>query len=642
MAAHGSLPAQAAEPATRPARPDGKATGGSGGAPRTILRASSSGKPARSAARAFPSGTGFYLSAPGGRVPGEDQLQGIVSRLDRILAGGGLPTAPRSETPSVPAELLDRWRRLCETSGLLNTLRNDFDSVLETVLDTGIELTRAKRGLLFLKNAEGGLDVRLARDHRGRSLDAPSDVPRSIVDRVCESAEPLFLPSIAENLPRGLGASVRDLGLLSAMCVPLTSGAEPPRKDGDPRPTRERRRFAEKARRELLGCIYLDSDANTYAFREEDLYLFLILANHATTALLKERLYREAITDPLTRLFSRGHFERTLQEQARQFRALRAPYALLLVDLDGFKQVNDEHGHQLGDAVLRQVAELLRGTVRQDDPCFRYGGDELAVLLNDAELEGARVVAEKIRQAVAGHRFGEGVRLSVSIGASACPAHATEVEELVRKADQALYRAKQEGRNRVETWSPELGVVAPRDDRLAGIITGDFARDYHNVSVLVGTFDAVSRSHDVHEVLTLAVDKAIEASEAERGAIMLADERGKLSTIVARGRRREPLELKERFSRSIPERVLRSGEPIYLVTADEEFPSQSIQELGLRTVLCAPLVTESGRIGVLYADARKGDQEIREGALPFFAALARHIGLAVENARLRARLHLGR
>ena len=82
---------------------------------------------------------------------------------------------------------------------------------------------------------------------------------------------------------------------------------------------------------------------------------------------------------------------------------------------------------------------------------------------------------------------------------------------------------------------------------------------------------------------------------------------------------------------------------MFVVTSEDSPPeAESIRELGLRTVLCAPLLSESGRIGVLYVDARKGDLELREGSLPFFTALSRHIGLAVENARLRARLHLSR
>lgn len=597
-----------------------------------------------------------------------DDLHDVIENLDRVLAGEGLSLP--SEGPAgrsvlarggLPNDVLERWRHLCETSALLNTVKNEFDPILETVVDIAIELTRARRGILFLKQEDGALEARVARDDKKRSIGpAPRDYPRSIVDRVCETGEPCFIPTIADREPQARSASVKELGLISVLCVPLAIGAGPPVSEETKKQAQERRRFADKPKDKLLGVIYLDSNVNTYQFREEDLYLFLTLANHATTAILKERLYRQAITDPLTRLFTRRHFERELEDMERRFETARTPFSLLMVDIDHFKRVNDRHGHLAGDACLREIADTVRKTVRTDDLCFRYGGEELAVLLPETDERGALVVADKLRKKVEEAAFYRGdVRLTISIGAGSCPAHATTGLELVRKADQALYRAKALGRNKLEIWSPELGAAAPRTDKLAGIFTGNFASDYNNVALLLETFAQLSAKQEVREVCLLAVDKAIEAVGGERGALMLADEQGLMTTVVARGRDRRPLELKERFSRSVPERVLRSGEPLYVVTSDETAnvqPSQSIAELGLTTVLCAPLVTDAsgggtdaprgaefglGRIGVLYVDARKGADELREAALPFFAALARHLALAIENARLRARLKLG-
>lgn len=576
----------------------------------------------------------------------DDDLFSVIERLDRALQGEQAESAEAVvATPrAVPDDLLDRWRRLCESSALLNSTRNDFEPILETVVDIAIELTRARRGILFLKNDDGGLEARVARDDkRKRIAPPPQDYPRSIVDRVCETAEPIFLPAIADREPHR-SASVRDLGLISVLCVPLTLGAEPPHRDEAPR--KERRRYAERMRERNLGVIYLDSNVNTYRFREEDLYLFLTLANHATTAILKEKLYRQAITDPLTRLFTRRHFERELEVAERVLEATRSPYGLLMLDIDLFKRVNDERGHVAGDITLRELAQAVQKCVRADDLVFRYGGEELAVLLPDTDEKGALVVGEKIRAKVESTGFHRGeVRVTCSIGIASSPSHATGGLELVRKADQALYRAKEKGRNRVEAWTTDLGAAAPRKDRLAGIITGNDATDYRNVSVLLEAFAALATRTDVREVCVAAVDKAIEATGAERGALMLADDQGSLSTVVARGRDRSALELKERFSRSVPERVLRSGEPVYMIASDEAgaaSPSDSLAELGLTTVLCAPLVADQGRIGVLYVDARKGSSELREAVLPFYAALARHLGLAVENARLRARLRLER
>lgn len=587
-----------------------------------------------------------------------DDLHDVIENLDRVLAGdagGALEVAagrgPMLGRGGLPNDVLERWRHLCETSALLNTVKNEFDPILETVVDIAVELTRARRGILFLKQDDAALEARLCRDDKKRSVSpAPRDYPRSIVDRVCETAEPCFIPTIADREPSARSASVKELGLISVLCVPLAIGAGPPTPDDGKKGKSERRRYVEKPKDRLLGVIYLDSNVNTYQFREEDLYLFLTLANHATTAILKERLYRQAITDPLTRLFTRRHFERELEDMERRFETGRVPFSLLMVDIDHFKRVNDRHGHLAGDACLREIADAVRKSVRTDDLCFRYGGEELAVLLPETDEKGALVVADKLRKKVEETPFYRGeVRLTISVGIASCPAHATAGIELVRKADQALYRSKAQGRNRLEIWSPELGVAAPRTDKLAGIVTGNFASDYNNVALLLETFAQLSAKHEVREVCLLAVDKAIEATGAERGALMLADEQGLMTTVVARGRDRRPLELKERFSRSVPERVLRSGEPLYVVTSDETanaVPSQSIAELGLTTVLCAPLVTDAssggiGRIGVLYVDAHKGADELREAALPFFAALARHLALAIENARLRARLKLG-
>jgi diguanylate cyclase (GGDEF)-like protein len=588
----------------------------------------------------------------------KDDLHEVIENLDRVLAGeiGAAPIEMGTARVAIargglPNDVLERWRHLCETSALLNTVKNEFDPILETVLDIAIELTRARRGILFLKQEDGALETRLARDDKKRTLGpAPRDYPRSIVDRVCETGEPCFIPTIADREPSARSASVKELGLISVLSVPLALGAGPPAQEAKKKEQAERRKFADRPKDRLLGVIYLDSNVNTYQFREEDLYLFLTLANHATTAILKERLYRQAITDPLTRLFTRRHFERELEDSERRFESARVPFSLLMVDIDHFKRVNDRHGHLAGDAVLRELAETVRKQVRTDDLCFRYGGEELAILLPETDEKGALVVADKLRKRVEESSYYRGeVRLTTSIGAASCPAHATSGLELVRKADQALYRAKALGRNKLELWSPELGAAAPRTDKLAGIFTGNFASDYNNVALLLETFAQLSAKQEVREVCLLAVDKAIEATGAERGALMLADDQGLMTTVVARGRDRRPLELKERFSRSVPERVLRSGEPLYVVTSDETASaaaSQSIAELGLTTVLCAPLVTDAtsgglGRIGVLYVDAAKGADELREAALPFFAALARHLALAIENARLRARLKLG-
>jgi diguanylate cyclase (GGDEF)-like protein len=163
-----------------------------------------------------------------------------------------------------------------------------------------------------------------------------------------------------------------------------------------------------------------------------------------------EELQRLAVLDPLTGVGNRRRFDERLHEHFLLLRRSGRPYALLLVDADHFKRINDHYGHPTGDAVLRQLAQVLRQGVRATDSVARYGGEEFAVLLADiGQAEEAHVVAEKIRLAVAATVFPQVGHVTVSIGAScATPADHSETE-IVKRADEALYRAKAQGRNQV-------------------------------------------------------------------------------------------------------------------------------------------------------------------------------------------------
>jgi two-component system cell cycle response regulator len=129
--------------------------------------------------------------------------------------------------------------------------------------------------------------------------------------------------------------------------------------------------------------------------------------------------------------------------------------ALLMIDLDHFKRVNDTHGHLVGDAVLRDVAELLISGVRGSDFVGRFGGEEFLVVLPDTDDDGAAAFAERIRERIDGHAFGgrdggPSLQMTASIGVATFPAALIEsVEDLFARADAALYRAKADGRNRV-------------------------------------------------------------------------------------------------------------------------------------------------------------------------------------------------
>lgn len=163
-----------------------------------------------------------------------------------------------------------------------------------------------------------------------------------------------------------------------------------------------------------------------------------------------------AAHDALTGLFNRRYFERRLREECAHARRHRRPFALVLLDIDHFKLVNDTYGHEDGDRVLRHVAELVQGHLREDDVSCRYGGEEFVLLLRGTTGPAARVVANRLRAGLAAKPLELGPRdeprhVTFSAGvAAADERNAYDADDIVGRADSALYRAKRAGRNRVE------------------------------------------------------------------------------------------------------------------------------------------------------------------------------------------------
>ncbi|HED15262.1 MAG TPA: diguanylate cyclase [Gammaproteobacteria bacterium] len=171
---------------------------------------------------------------------------------------------------------------------------------------------------------------------------------------------------------------------------------------------------------------------------------------------MSKEIESQVMQDGLTRLLNRRAFDDRLNDEYSRSKRYNQPLSLLMLDLDHFKQVNDKYGHPAGDEVLRQIAQLLRDSVREMDAVARYGGEELAVILPTTDLIHARALAERIRCSVASYEFTTGARkvyITVSIGLAVLPDHALTPVQLIDAADQALYTSKNQGRDQVCSYS---------------------------------------------------------------------------------------------------------------------------------------------------------------------------------------------
>ena len=366
------------------------------------------------------------------------------------------------DTLTTDRKKLERFYEV--TSLLLGS--SDLEEVCKRILDClFVFLKKMDAAAIFLADRQTGE----LRQVVSRTRNAPRmhKVPYSpaVVSRALRQARVVMIPDTnREQRPDDL-ETLRAKGIKSIICLPLMSETGP------------------------VGVVYLHAVDQAQAFQKEDLFFFAGLSSLAALAVesalfqsksrlaeeklqkarqaleyqVKERtvelelankqLQELSITDGLTGLYNYRYLMRMLDSEYKRAVRYKHRFALLMVDVDRFKDVNDTYGHPCGDFVLQRLARLLRECVRNTDVVARYGGDEMAIILLEVDMQLALEVAEKLRREVEKRYFiweTRSLRVTVSIGVAAAPQEdIKEWNDLVKASDQALYRAKDAGRNRV-------------------------------------------------------------------------------------------------------------------------------------------------------------------------------------------------
>jgi diguanylate cyclase (GGDEF)-like protein len=290
--------------------------------------------------------------------------------------------------------------------------------VRQTFKSEQVSIMMKEDSNLVLSAFDGSLTLAIAEDERipvakclaGQAIDTNKTVFENDVKKSSR-----YVPIFTESFSR--------------MCIPLVS--------------------FEKA----LGVLALDS-SKAMSFHESDVQPLESVADICVTAIQNaqhvDRVRQLAYIDGLTGIFNRRFFEMRIAEEMERARRYDGSLAVIMIDIDNFKKLNDEFGHLLGDEVLRQVSSVFSLQLRRIDVVCRYGGEEFAMLLPQTTAEQALSVAEKLRREVADWQFpGVPRAVTISAGTAAYPAQGSTRDELVRAADAALYAAKQQGRNRV-------------------------------------------------------------------------------------------------------------------------------------------------------------------------------------------------
>ena len=205
--------------------------------------------------------------------------------------------------------------------------------------------------------------------------------------------------------------------------------------------------------KKLIGgiCFYTRHDIDYSSFKYFDIMLSELLAIFKMKYQYTEKEFM-SVLDGLTGLYNRRQFEISLEQEYNRTKRHPSDFSLAILDIDFFKKVNDTYGHQYGDYVLRTVADLMKQSFRKTDLLFRYGGEELIVMMPETNIEGASIPVQRLRRMVEDYEFdynGVKSKVTVSIGLTTNYQSFTTSAEILKSADEALYKAKEGGRNRV-------------------------------------------------------------------------------------------------------------------------------------------------------------------------------------------------
>jgi diguanylate cyclase (GGDEF)-like protein len=221
-------------------------------------------------------------------------------------------------------------------------------------------------------------------------------------------------------------------------------------------PTKELVIMPLKAKDIINGLIIADNLYTQKPINDDDIKMFTMLANQAGLAIENSQLYEMVVqqshTDSLTNLWNHGFFQQTLAEEIGHAEKEKTPLSLAIMDIDNFKQLNDSYGHQNGDIVLKELAQLLKESSRVADYVCRYGGEEFSIILPHTTHEQSYEICERMRKNIASHQFrhfpNPELKVTVSIGLATYPDRAKDKEELIANADKAMYIAKFSGKNK--------------------------------------------------------------------------------------------------------------------------------------------------------------------------------------------------
>lgn len=360
-----------------------------------------------------------------------------------------------------------------------------------------------------------------------------------------------------------------------------------------------------------IGFLYLETDRLFNRFDVKRYQLAEMLANILYINMDNYRLQTLSEVDRQTGTFTRKHFEIQMNEIISESKYDQKSFGLLMIDLDNFKFVNDTYGHRVGDEVLSIVGNFIRKSIRKTDIVARYGGEEFIAILKNVNEEQALKIGEKIRIGVTKlHIPIIENNITISIGLSMFPKHSQFKEELIIKADQALYIAKDKGKNRVEVWNPNLTDRLNRVDRLAGILSGNINTDQRNVLAILDVLNITKSKRKKEDKIFEFLGRVIETIEAERCSFIEINQDMNISHIYSRSRLNQEWVPNPYINLEIVKSVINNKKGEFLIDWENNYEKESVlNKPNWQSVMAISLIDNGQIKGVGYMNVPIKEKE---------------------------------
>ncbi len=324
---------------------------------------------------------------------------------------------------------------------------SDLKKLLQFILGQAIEITSAEKGSLMLYDMETDqLNIRVLAGLEDNTFQEKVNnneiecrsfkAGEGIAGRVFLNAKPIVVNNIKED---GVFVDSHASYVRSITCIPMV------------------------VFNEVIGVINVTNKRHGKEFTDDDVEMLKAVADQAAVAINKAQLWDMAVTDSLTGLYVRRYFMVKLQEELLRAERYTNILSIVMADLDGFKNVNDTYGHDAGDRVLKAIGQFLQQNIRDVDVVARYGGDEFVIMIPEAAQDAAYILSERLRKQFSKLKLENMPPITISLGIATYPLDGTELEDLIKKADSAMYAAKRAGRNKVVKYTPDIKLVGEKD-----------------------------------------------------------------------------------------------------------------------------------------------------------------------------------